>query len=341
MTDFDDLYDARVLESIAFGNIAGIAPNTGADLSAALQAVLDAKKALFLQPGTYLASGLVQRRGSAIIGIGSTDTDITTGVCIKRPDGANEPILTLPYGSDGVTVTHYMWLENLWFDGNGANQTVEAATIDFRGAFVHSGLRRVRIANSFGPAIVFGNGCDVRVDGLWVFKACTSTYAVAVNESLTGTDAAGLIDWGEIYVENVTRPQAGAYWNDITELRADPSKRGKAILLNRVVRIGIHTLHVEGASVAMDIEKCRVVSVGVASGAHVGDGSANTPIENAFYRIRDADATVALGPLHAYNTATGFRMVAALAGVNVTQTPQDAQIMGGYQHSPHSFYANV
>ena len=41
-----------------------------------------------------------------------------------------------------------------------------------------------------------------------------------------------------------------------------------------------------------------------------------------------------------YNKATNFRMMGALAGIDVTETPENTQIMGGYQHSPHAFYSN-
>ena len=98
----------------------GVLPNTTNDYSTEMQAAIDELAAettpeqggnLLLPPGIMYCSGLIWKDFVSMQGVGGLAS------VLRTPDGADEPILTIPVECAGFTIS------DIVFDGNGANQT--------------------------------------------------------------------------------------------------------------------------------------------------------------------------------------------------------------------------
>lgn len=130
----------------------------------ALQAALDTHRFVYLPKppgGCYLVSRtLVLQVGDYMYGASANNpnaADPNQGVVIRLAPNSNVSLLKTfdaeePQGGGN----EYMAVENIVFDGNGANQTQEMqgqALVDYRGTFIQTFLRHVIITNAFGPGL--------------------------------------------------------------------------------------------------------------------------------------------------------------------------------------------
>ncbi len=261
------------------------------DDSAALQAALNTHRFIYFPVppgGCYLTSKtLVLQGGDYLYGASANDPnpgDPDAGVVIRLAPNSNVPLLETWTSLQGGG-NEYMDIENMVFDGNGANQTQELrnkALVDFRGAFIGCILRHVVIINSFGPGLYTGDGGgDLRIDTLWIFAASTSTYSWIHNPSAVGW---GTLNTDQVFVENQSTPLNGKY-RSITF--GDPTTYGRAILLNGVQNGVMKTTHCESTPTCIDFASVQSLVLDGINGSRIGNPSSNDPTDQYLVRMLD------------------------------------------------------
>ncbi len=236
-----------------------------------------------------IASPIDMPRGTVLRGGATFDTAPGVGAKIFLLPGSNCPMLRTPLASGDGGPTHFMGLENLLFDGNKINQTVESIAVQFYGAFVGSWLRNICILNTLGTSLDFRGGTDVAVSHLWVVGATVGNgYAVDMNQDLSGNALSGLLQMDNVYIEN-TGTVVGV------DPKTNPEVRGKNLRLRRLASASIANIHTEGAANAIDIDQCHIVDIGKITGANIGRLDVADP---ALVRFLNASTrAVRIGPM--------------------------------------------
>ena len=201
--------------------------------------------AVFLPAGVYvLRSPLVVNRGIRLLGEASFDETYEGSVLILG-DGANCEMLKVTDVTGNYA--RYLIIENLLFDGNYGNQTVENTAITLNRVYIGSYIRNVSIRNVLGKALQLSGGVDINIDMLWVNRCVTSDYAITINHDyIGGSQIAGLVNLDNIYVENISNVVGGTP-------RFTPAHRGKGILFAHVAKVNITDIHFEGLAYPMDV----------------------------------------------------------------------------------------
>lgn len=236
-----------------------------------------------------IASPIDMPRGTVLRGGATFDTAPGVGAKIFLLPGSNCSMLRTPLASGEGGPTHFMALENLLFDGNKSNQTVESIAVQFYGAFVGSWLRNICILNTLGTSLDFRGGTDVAVSHLWVVGATVGNgYAVDMNQDLSGSALSGLLQMDNVYIEN-TGTVVGV------DPKTNPEVRGKNLRLRRLASASIANIHTEGAANAIDIDQCHIVDIGKITGANIGRPDVT---DSALVRFLNANTrAVRIGPI--------------------------------------------
>lgn len=205
-------------------------------------------------------------RGSLLSGSGLMDNAVGVGSKITLLPGANCSMLRTPLAAGGAP-THFLALEDLIFDGNKDNQTVESTGVDFRGVWVGSFIKNVAFTKTFGTALRLGNGADINLSHIWVYNNDTAGYAMAINEDLTsGSD--GLLQMDNIYIEHtgVGAKRASQFPKD------NPTNRGKGLLINAPTQLTLDMFHSEGVSTPLTIKGSgQILNIGTVTSANIGN----------------------------------------------------------------------
>lgn len=279
-----------------------------ADDTAAIQTAIDSVSGgtIFFPLGTYIISAPIKiKRGITLKGATTfDDSTLTSSSTIKLKNGANCSMVQTPSAVSGAGATHYMAIENLRFDGNKANQTVEKEAIQFWGAWVGSWIRDVAIMNTFGTALSFKNGTDVEVSHVWVLGCDTSGYAVEFNRGITVGQMSGLVTMRSIYVEQTT--------NGTKPASVTPSVYGKAIWAYALVSLQATEIHTEVNITSIDIQYCNAVNIGTLSASSVGDPAR----ESAGIRFMDTNTKMCvISELYVSNQSANYKLVMPTSGV--------------------------
>ncbi len=260
----------------------------------ALQSALNTHRFIFFpvpSGGCYLVSKtLTLQAADYLYGASANNPnpgDPQAGVVIRLAPGSNVPVLAT-YTSGQGGGNEYMDVENMVFDGNGANQTAELqnkALVDFRGAFIGCFLRHVVIINSFGPALYTGDaGGDLRMDTVWIINASSSTYSWIHNPSGVGF---GTMNTDQVFVENQSTPVNGNY-RSITF--GDPTTYGHAIFLNGVQNGVMKTTHCESAQTCIDFASVQSLVLDGINGSRIGNPAASDPTNQDLVRMLDTNS---------------------------------------------------
>jgi hypothetical protein len=237
--------------------------------------------------GCYLVSKtLVLQAGSYLFGksANNPNNDGSNGVVIRLAPNSNVPLLrTFAALNPAGGGNEFMAVENIAFDGNGANQTQELqgqALVDFRGTFIQTFLRHVMITNAFGPGLFTGS---TELDNVWIFGCSTSTYSWIHNPGQTGL---GALLANQVYVEESIKPNSGAFrspWGTGSPVN-DPSTFAHAILLNGLSSATFNQLHCESASTCVDFNDVQNLTIHGISGSRIGNPSSPDPTDQYLMR---------------------------------------------------------
>jgi hypothetical protein len=241
--------------------------------------------------GCYLISRtLTLQAGDYLYGASANNPnpgDPQAGVVLRLSPGRNAPLLAT-YTSLQGGGNEFMDVENIVFDGNGANQTEELqnqALVDFRGAFIGCFLKHVVIINSFGPALYTGDaGGDLRMDTVWIINTSTSTYSWIHNPSAPGF---GTLNTDHVFIENQSTPLNGNYRN-ITF--GDPTTYSHAIFLNGVQNGVMKTTHCESAQTCIDFASVQSLILDGINGSRIGNPAASDPTNQYLIRMMDTNS---------------------------------------------------
>ncbi len=227
-----------------------------------------------LQSKIYIVGDtLTIHRGVKLTGLSSYDATNST---LKLKDNSNKAILQTQ-GNTATGNSHFVIIENLFFDGNFENQTSEANLVEIIGSFVGTVIRNCRIGHFYGTGLHVKN-CDMQIDGLWILNGYTETgrYAFDTNQNYT-TEITNMIDADNLYIENYRTTLDG-------DPSTTPSIRAKGLHLFRNFQFNGNELHFENIAVPVTIEQSNVISVKCISSSYCG----NTSTDNAFIYIKTA-----------------------------------------------------
>ncbi|MFC4302391.1 glycosyl hydrolase family 28-related protein [Cohnella boryungensis] len=284
-----------------------------ADDTAAIQAAIDSVggETIFFPVGLYKISKPIRiKRGITLKGATTFDDTVKNASKIILADRANCSMVQTPaaYGKES---THYMAIENLIFDGNKLNQTVENPAIMFWGAWVGSWIRDTAIFNSFGPALSFNKGADLVVSNVWINGTDTKDYAVEFNRGISSSAREGLVNIHDLYIE---RTSNGTKPKDSTT----PSSYGKGIWANSLVTLNITSVHFEHSLIGIDVQSCMTVELGLVSTSYCGDSARESALLrflNVDTRVLKCSTAVAISP------SSNFNMVMPTKGVSSNELP--------------------
>jgi hypothetical protein len=255
----------------------------------ALQAALDTHRFVYLPKppgGCYLVSRtLVLQVGDYMYGASANNPnagDPNQGVVIRLAPNSNVSLLKTfdaeePQGGGN----EYMAVENIVFDGNGANQTQEMqgqALVDYRGTFIQTFLRHVIITNAFGPGLFTGS---TQLDNVWIIACTTSTYSWINNPGQTGL---GAILADQVYVEESMQPLNGHYRSPWDGSVNDPTTYAHAIYFNGMGTATINQLHCESAATCIDFGDTQTLTIHGISGTRIGNPSSSDPTDQYLMR---------------------------------------------------------
>lgn len=217
---------------------------------------------VYIPPGVHTVERpLDVRSGVLLKGAGVASSGSAT--VIKLANGANCSAIRTPFATTRASI-HYAAVESICFDGNADNQTVESTLIDFRGVFVSGWMRNVMAINAYGRALHLQKN-DITVDNFWaVGTVAPTTQAILIGDQTDTSETTCVLTMRHIFVEN-TANEKGA---SVATLRADPTKRGEGVRIERVNRVSIDGLHCE--SNAVDVTVGASVKLVVLTGSSSG-----------------------------------------------------------------------
>jgi hypothetical protein len=259
------------------------------DDTTAIQAALDTRRFIYFPKppgGCYLVSRtLILQAGDYIYGASANNPnagDPNQGVVIRLAPNSNVGLLKTfdaedPQGGGN----EFMAVENVVFDGNGANQTQELqnhALVDYRGTFIQTFLRHVLITNSFGPALFTGS---TQLDNVWLIANTTSTYAWINNPGETGL---GALLVNQVYVEESMKPLNGQFRSPWDGSVNDPTTYAHAIYFNGLGSATINQLHCESAATCIDFGDTQTLTIHGITGTRIGNPASNDPTDQYLMR---------------------------------------------------------
>ena len=185
---------------------------------------------------------------------------------IKLKAGANCVMLKAGRAIDGAS-NSFMALENLVFDGNSTQQTVENEGVQFWGQYVGSYMKNVLITNVFGIPLSLNAGDDVQLDHIWLLgNKSSSGYGMTINNGLTeGYD--GTMNLNHIYIEwqrKTTDPTLDVY-NAIND-----DKKSTGLYINRAITCNINDIHFEYCGQGIFLENNATVIIQNCFGGNMG-----------------------------------------------------------------------
>jgi hypothetical protein len=190
-------------------------------------------------------------------------------------------------------------MRNLCLDGNKANQTTEQPLFACWGAYVGSYILDCFFYNGYGPALQIQEGGDMKIDNVWIQDHTVSNYAITINDTLSTNTATGIVDIGNIYIENITNSLTG----DPRDVVAD---RANAIFANKVYSLSINEIHSEGCLTMLTYAGASgLLRIGRATCSWYGSGNDTT----AVIRFKQVPLTCVVGPIRTYQTETDFRYI--------------------------------
>ena len=265
------------------------------DDTSALQAALDTNRFIWLPKppgGCYLVSRtLILQPGDYLYGASANDPipgDPNQGVVIRLAPNSNVPLLqTFDSQEAAGGGNEFMAVENIVFDGNGANQTQElqdAALVDYRGTFIQTFLRHVLITNAFGPGLFTGS---TELDNVWIIACSTSTYSWIHNPGAAGL---GALLANQVYVEEQIKPLNGRYRSPWDGSVNDPSTYAHAIWFNGMGNATINQLHCESAATCIDFNDIQSLTIHGISGDRIGNPLSSDPTDQYLIRALNLNA---------------------------------------------------
>ncbi len=265
------------------------------DDTSALQAALDTNRFIWLPKppgGCYLVSRtLILQPGDYLYGASANDPipgDPNQGVVIRLAPNSNVPLLqTFDSQEAAGGGNEFMAVENIVFDGNGADQTQElqnAALVDYRGTFIQTFLRHVLITNAFGPGLFTGS---TELDNVWIIACSTSTYSWIHNPGAAGL---GALLANQVYVEEQIKPLNGRYRSPWDGSVNDPSTYAHAIWFNGMGNATINQLHCESAATCIDFNDIQSLTIHGISGDRIGNPLSSDPTDQYLIRALNLNA---------------------------------------------------
>lgn len=265
------------------------------DDSDALQAALNSHQYIWLPKppgGCYLVSKtLTLQYGDYLYGASANNPnsgDPNQGVVIRLAPNSNVPLLqTFDSQDPAGGGNEYMAVENVVFDGNGANQTRELqgqALVDYRGTFIQTFLRHVLITNAFGPGLFTGS---TELSNVWIIGCSTSTYSWIHNPGQPGL---GALLANQVYVEDQIKPLNGRYRSPWDGSVNDPSTFAHAIWFNGLQTATINQLHCESAATCIDFNDIQTLTIHGISGTRIGNPNSSDPSDQYMIRALNLNA---------------------------------------------------
>jgi len=265
------------------------------DDSDALQAALNTHQYIWLPKppgGCYLVyKTLILQYWDFLYGASANNPnpgDPTQGVVIRLAPNSNVPLLETFNSQDPPGGgNEYMAIENIVFDGNGANQTRELqgeALVDYRGTFIQTFLRHVMITNAFGPGLFTGS---TELDNVWIIGCSTSSYSWIHNP---GTPDFGAILANQVYVEDQMKPLNGKYRSPWDGSVNDPTAYAHAIWFNGMSSATINQLHCESAATCIDFNDIQTLTIHGITGNRIGNPSSSDPTDQYLIRALNLNA---------------------------------------------------
>lgn len=302
LAQIDEEFKERSVNVIWFG----ADPTGNTDSSGAIELAINSINGgiVYFPNGRYTISRPILIKRGIILKGSTTDSS-----SIYLANGANCPMLLTPRANGG-TATHFMGIENLIFNGNADNQTIENIGVQFWGVYVGSYIKESFITNVRGPGLSLAYGSDITIDDVWVSFCFTDNYAIEFNKNLTSGQE-GIVNIKGLYVENIM-PFAVAKKEDWNS-RTNQTQRGKGVLLHRVNNLKIDKIHMEALSYGLDIANCLAITIGPASVAHMGRDDYS---DTAFIRLLDAGTrAISVGTSNATNITNNFSFFKKATGV--------------------------
>jgi hypothetical protein len=316
------------------------------DDTAALQSMLNTRRWIVLERpvgGCYLVSKtLVLQAGSYLFGLSANNPNIGdpgSGVVIRLAPNSNVGIIrTFDSQDPPGGGNEFMGIENIVFDGNGAQQSVElqgAALVDFRGTFIQTVLRHVLITNAYGPGLFTGS---TELDNVWIIGCSTSTYSWIHNPGQTGL---GALLVNQVYVEESMKPNGGyqSPWNNSAV--NDPANFSHGIWFNGLQSATINQLHCESVATCLDFNDVQTLTIHGITGTRIGNPSSSDPTDQYLMRalnvnIYSFDFTAAYydqsGSTYrgSYDGTRIFGLAKGLASNDIYQTPPGKLVWPSY-----------
>ncbi|HEX4165615.1 MAG TPA: glycosyl hydrolase family 28-related protein [Bryobacteraceae bacterium] len=261
----------------------------------ALQAALNTNRFIWLPKppgGCYLVSKtLILQPGDYLYGASANNPnpgDPNQGVVIRLAPNSNVSLLQTFDSQDAAGGgNEFMAVENIVFDGNGANQTQELqnqALVDYRGTFIQTFLRHVLITNAFGPGLFTGS---TELDNVWIIACSTSTYSWIHNPGASGL---GALLANQVYVEDQITPFNGQYRSPWDGSVNDPSTYAHAIWFNGMGNATINQLHCESATTCIDFNDIQSLTIHGISGTRIGNPTSSDPTDQYLIRALNLNA---------------------------------------------------
>lgn len=250
-----DLYKQGFVKAIW----AGITVNGSGDNTTKLNNLITevGKGTIDIPLGTIRITGpILLKRSIVLRGPNIPDNNSTsTGAIFLLAANSDTTMLETPFAASGYIsgTTHYMGLENLWFNGNADSQntfmTSGKGVVDFSGAQVSSYMRNIIITDCYGTAFKTRNS-DALFENLWVAGSYLNADSAAYEAIIGDTSNAGvngLFVFNNFYVEHGT--------NDLTKsATTDTTAREHGLLISQTTKVEINGLHTESHLRGVEIE---------------------------------------------------------------------------------------
>lgn len=252
---------------------------------------------ILLPKGIYLISEpLKLGRGDILRGASTYDTMQNWSTQIKLADSSNTYMLTTPYAR-GSTQTHFMGVEDIYFNGNKDGQTKQKTCIRFEGVFVGSWLDNIFVYKCNGPALDLRDGMDLYIGNMWINKITSDNYSIRMNFN-NSVDYSGRVNVGSLYIEN-TINSSGHY--------------GKGILMNEIHDLNIQQLHMEKLTTGIVMNNSKSLYIGTSTWGAMGNTS-DSKSSGVYLMTTPANLDIGYGG-SAYSN-TGFTFVKSASGVD-------------------------
>lgn len=266
-----------------------------------------------LNPKTYLVGDtLVIHRGLKLYGNSSYDSSNAT---LKLKDNTNKPILDTPNSSGTGTSTHYMIIENIFFDGNSTNQTEETTIIRFHGAFIGSIIRNISIRNFYGTALSI-QVSDCQLDNIWIQGGYTLTnkYAFHINPTISSPEIYSMINGNNIYIENYSNKLNG-------NPRTNEEDRADGMMIYRVASLNLNEVHFESCKTPITSTGDNVIRLNMIRTAHCGLSTDNY---SAFVLLTSAPRLMTLTNVFSTtNSVYSYWVYRNFSNNDIPQAPKD------------------